>query len=849
MPRSSSNDDPRVQVAVKKKCDLINISIPDAMKLADFTSEEIKDMALQQRIRRLALKRTGQKQPTQITIDSSTMSTVSTITATPPSVKGKQKKVRHTSAAAQQRRKNILVDKKAKSTAMKYATKLYAESQKPGVKTLSGKQVAAITRQKLGIKVSSRSITDNVKKGRVGTSPLKTGPKGNFDDDTIRNLNDAFETYVKIKQLNGQSGNVTRKKLQELLVKCTTPKLACNCEWLLKRLIKESGVDFNVGKNNNAEQRRIMWTTYYNLKIWFDNWERNLLELGFAKKEDGKTVIPKEQLARILNIDETCLVMDGSSSQRGGRPAVIFTTNSLPNLGNATIKNSVSSTMITGSTPYGESLPPHFQFGTAAKSTELMKIRAEVDRFLVKVKGKFGFEEERELPCTVAMNEKGGMDEKEFRLYCLNSIVPLYPDAEDLPGKRVMIKVDSGPGRLNKDLLAELRLLGFYLYPGVPNTTAVTQETDQSYGPFKTQFVTNLNELSQVRIEEGLTSLPPHVVPLFVFGGIDPDTDHELKTSAFEVGFAEEQNKAVWVKCGAAPLTRTPLHNHRQVKRELGDDDDDFNAMMRQIQSTNDLSTLFLTTAGFDGSAFKVQIQKKKEPKKMTVRHSQERIDAIAKATTHGQHFHVTGGDHLTSDDIFIATEKKEREREILVLKKKKAEFEKMNSVAAKAKELLQRGGKFKLDELKVILKYHQVSKWSSYKFPDADAKVKEIISRGKPAPAYENWTDAEEQRLVDLMTKPIYIGDTALGRKRQLEKMKLNAAINTMTKAEREEVFKKLKVADEREVTEVPVPAVAIRPNLGGQSTEPTQAAESVPPVPEEEPKEENPSFDVVAM
>ena len=70
-----------------------------------------------------------------------------------------------------------------------------------------------------------------------------------------------------------------------------------------------------------------MWTTYYNLKSWLDNWERDLLELGFANKnEKEETIIPEDQLARILNIDETCLAMDGSTSQRGGRPAVIFTS-------------------------------------------------------------------------------------------------------------------------------------------------------------------------------------------------------------------------------------------------------------------------------------------------------------------------------------------------------------------------------------------------------------------------------------------------------------------------------------------------------------------------------------------
>ena len=44
------------------------------------------------------------------------------------------------------------------------------------------------------------------------------------------------------------------------------------------------------------------------------------------------------------------------------------------------------------------------------------------------------------------MNEKGGMDDVEFDGYLSNSLVPLYPDAEDVKGKRVIFKIDSGPG-------------------------------------------------------------------------------------------------------------------------------------------------------------------------------------------------------------------------------------------------------------------------------------------------------------------------------------------------------------------------------------------------------------------
>ena len=145
-------------------------------------------------------------------------------------------------------------------------------------------------------------------------------------------------------------------------------------------------------------------------------------------------------------------------------------------------------TLITGSTALGEAIPPHFQFSTKSKSDDTMKLRSELVRYMPDTWGKFGCTERRSWPTTYGMNTKGGMDEGEFEKYLLGSLFALYPDVKDVDGKRVMIKVDSGPGRLNALLLATCRLLGFVLYPGVPNTTAVSQETDRNYGPFKTVF-------------------------------------------------------------------------------------------------------------------------------------------------------------------------------------------------------------------------------------------------------------------------------------------------------------------------------------------------------------------------
>ena len=83
------------------------------------------------------------------------------------------------------------------------------------------------------------------------------------------------------------------------------------------------------------------------------------------------------------------------------------------------------------------------------------------------------------------MDVKGGMDKNNFELYLIVSIAPLYPDAKDKKGKHVLVNIDSGNGQLNMKMIERLRKLGFILYPGMPNTTSVIQETDQGYGILK----------------------------------------------------------------------------------------------------------------------------------------------------------------------------------------------------------------------------------------------------------------------------------------------------------------------------------------------------------------------------
>ena len=99
--------------------------------------------------------------------------------------------------------------------------------------------------------------------------------------------------------------------------------------------------------------------------------------------------------ARIINMDETCLSLDGSNSNRGGRPTVTYYNVRFPQLGKATSKSALSTTMISGSSAAGEAIPPHFQFQTSATSAEGKAIRIEMIRYLLDVKGIFGWETEQ----------------------------------------------------------------------------------------------------------------------------------------------------------------------------------------------------------------------------------------------------------------------------------------------------------------------------------------------------------------------------------------------------------------------------------------------------------------------
>ena len=828
-----SSVDWRVAKACRILIDAPYLKVPNAMRAANFSSSEANDQTLQMRVRR-HLKKVKELEgedlevPATVSViipsdpsykcssisllSSSTATTaMTTTTASPkesPSTPVHVKKIRMSAKQAQQHRVNEKFYREKRKEAMKRATSLYENERAKGKGGLSALEVSKKIASQFDVNLSPRTIQHYVSKGLAGQSPVKRGCKGRIPPPHFKLLCGATESFIRIAQMNGDESECSRKMMMRrvnAVVGIADDVVLARKDRMFNRILKETGVNLNADASHAVEDRRIRWTTYNNLNVWFDSWEENLVTLGFGVRSiDGTVEISPEQMSRIINLDETCIALDGNKSNRGGRPSAVFYDPNLPRLGKAATKSSLSSTLITGSSASGEPLPPHFQFSTKATSEDRQKLRMELVAWMPGIRGTFGNGVERIWPVTFALNDKGGMDDDEFRSYFLTSVAVLYPDAEDKCGKRVMVKIDSGPGRLNMELLAELRILGFVLYPGVPNTTAVTQETDQNYSLFKSVFIENLEELTKIRTDnQQSVSFPPWICGLVVFGGIDEVTGCEVKRNAFETAFTKQKCLDAWEKVGAAPLTRACLKS-KKVRHEFGVSGDPMTIDMIAMQQQNDFCCWQLSDFGYQGHRLKIVLKEKTTEPPITVPHSRERLDLIAKCRgKHGALFMATKGGPLTADDMFIGMEMPMHHESISKLEAIKKDRLAKQSIENDAKKILERTPPTPIDklsapELETLLAWHQVAKKDMGTKSKKLAMWRSITASMKPPPPYDQWTEKDEENLQNLKAKNIGIGDTALGRIQAIKRREFEGSFKSLSEQEREDYITKLKTIHE---------------------------------------------------
>jgi len=690
-------------------------------------------------------------------------------------------------------------------------------------KSKSQIQIVKDINAKLGTNISSKTVSKHVRLGKIGISPQKPGPAGQFNKTEYEALKVAFLSFIKLEQAVGKSQSTIKSLgLRVNAMVNHTKRMSRKGDDLAKRLKRDVADEIDVNKPNAQELRRILWTTYGNLKMWFGQWESTVISLGFGrlKKDDGSedhleegsVVFFKGQKKRILNLDETDGSLDNTKGKCGGRPPLVFYGVGMTGGSTAASKSGYSPTIICGSNAEGEAIPPHFQLKTLATSSKRERFSIEFIARCKDVWGTFGHKKRTLLPCTFGLNDKAGMNSVELDKYFKGSILPLYPDIEDVPLKRVIAKLDSGPGRMNLDMLAHLRVRGLYIVPGLPNTTGKTQETDQNYGPFKGHYRNNLSSLASERFGKKMT-INVNDLPLLVFGGTDPDTGLEL-SDTFDKSFSKDNCLSAWRKCGAVPLTRAPM-NDNSIRHELVMNVDETvnttidpqGSKLLLLEQANHSACDFLTSLGYDGNRLRISAPRRGAKKyEITQPQSKERIELLRKAKTAGAIFAVTHGEHLNSGDFFKARAMDDRKKEAeAMLKDKRIRYERQK-LRQQALAVLKEHGEPTEENIKnypapAMKKLHQ---WKHNKQSTEGREKLLKAYLGAPVPLKEpDWSMSEEMKLKGLLTDDMYAKDTAIGVQLRQTAKAITNNIEDLDRDSRQELLQALQVKEKEDADE----------------------------------------------
>jgi len=249
------------------------------------------------------------------------------------------------------------------------------------------------------------------------------------------------------------------------------------------------------------------------------------------------------------------------------------------------------------------------------------------------------------------------------------------------------------------------------------------------------------------------------------------------------------------------------------TKEQLRDERDPNFDAYQDFQSQNDYSTAQLNLVGFKGDVLRAQfrpdkISERKASMAVTVANTREQQEAIATANTHGAKVFVTGGEHVTSNDMFIAaeinrrkTEATEREKE----KESRVEYHARRKAALPIVDRLEHEldnnvGRLTSKELEGLLRWKGVamSKMGNVanrlllyqQFAEGDVVEETSI----PA----SWTDIDKAELIALRDAPIEMYDTAYGRFEEQKKRDVEHAYQKISAAEKEMFKKKMVEIDE---------------------------------------------------
>ena len=140
--------------------------------------------------------------------------------------------------------------------------------------------IVASVNTRCGTNVNARTVRRYVGDGKIGIIICKRGKKSAIPDEAMEVLKDAMVSHVQLSN-SGMKQMPTRKymimKLKEYLKTSKYSFKRMNCFY--DRLIESVAhmISFNT-TDYKIEERRLRWTTYNNINVWFDTMRTFFIE-------------------------------------------------------------------------------------------------------------------------------------------------------------------------------------------------------------------------------------------------------------------------------------------------------------------------------------------------------------------------------------------------------------------------------------------------------------------------------------------------------------------------------------------------------------------------------------------
>ena len=373
----------------------------------------------------------------------------------------------------------------------------------------------------------------------------------------------------------------------------------------------------------------------------------------------------------------------------------------------------------------------------------------------------------------VAFSENGSVDKDIFKAWYREVICILYPDIQDVSGRRVLVKSDGGPRRTNLEYLAESNLDGLVHYPGLPNGT-LFQELENVFSFTKSIMEENRSRVfdKNYELDGAKAKVQFEDISYILFGGRKEfrDGSHLTLRNAYALSLNEEHLTSAQKKCGYVPATRIALTSgklrHELVIDSNGDVDQDSNDlgiahMLLKLEKENHEAVRRLQLKGYSlATILKRDLERNDRQSEqafqetITIPGTTAHQRQLMEASTQGKHFQVSnGGAPMNSDDCLIAAEMKSYEREKIDLSKKKKAVKaqrklKVCASTVQGDDYLKWGVNALKAKIRMTDPSVKTTVFAGLKKGDLQELWRNKYSTMNPATEQYRWTVADEKRL-----------------------------------------------------------------------------------------------------